>query len=89
MQIDTNALIKDITLLEDYIKKYDDNFNEMFNELFKINEYYSENDSSELNKRINNMNSNNIMVLDILNKIVCFYKDVYNMYDNIKEENDV
>ena len=46
MEIDTKNLIKDITLLEELLNKYEDNNNEVFSELYKIREYYSGGDAT-------------------------------------------
>lgn len=92
MEIDTKNLIKDITLLEELLNKYEDNNNEVFSELYKIREYYSGEDATYLNNKINTENNNYLILLDILKRISNFYKDVYNLYDNIsitKEDSNV
>lgn len=83
MEIDTKNLIKDITLLEELLNKYEDNNNEVFSELYKIREYYSGEDATYFNNKINTENNNYLILLDILKRISNFYKDVYNLYDNI------
>lgn len=83
MEIDTMNLIKDITLLEELLNKYEDNNSEVFNELYKIREYYTGEDATYFNNKINTENNNYLILLDTLKKISNFYKDVYNLYDNI------
>ena len=68
MEIDTKNLIKDITLLEELLNKYEDNNNEVFSELYKIREYYSGEDATYFNNKINTENNNYLILLDILKR---------------------
>lgn len=82
--VDTNKISSEIKNLDKYISDYNDNCADIYFELSKLNNYWKDNNTSVFNEKINQEKIKNLDIIEVLEKISNYYKDVESMYQNFK-----
>lgn len=82
--VDTNKISSEIKNLDKYISDYNDNCADIYFELSKLNNYWKDNNTSVFNEKINQEKIKNLDVIEVLEKISNYYKEVESMYQNFK-----
>lgn len=82
--VDTNKISSEIKNLDKYISDYNDNCADIYFELSKLNNYWKDNNTSVFNEKINQEKIKNLDIIEILEKISNYYKEVESMYQNFK-----
>ena len=82
--VDTNKISSEIKNLEKYISDYNDNCADIYFELSKLNNYWKDNNTSVFNEKINQEKIKNLDIIEVLEKISNYYKEVESMYQNFK-----
>lgn len=82
--VDTNKISGEIKNLDKYISDYNDNCADIYFELSKLNNYWKDNNASVFNEKINQEKIKNLDIIEVLEKISNYYKEVESMYQNFK-----
>lgn len=82
--VDTNKISSEIKNLDKYISDYNDNCADIYFELSKLNNYWKDNNTSVFNEKINQEKIKNLDIIEVLEKISNYYKEVESMYQNFK-----
>ena len=82
--VDTNKISSEIKNLDKYISDYNDNCADIYFELAKLNNYWKDNNTSVFNEKINQEKIKNLDIIEVLEKISNYYKEVESMYQNFK-----
>ena len=82
--VDTNKISSEIKNLDKYISDYNDNCVDIYFELSKLNNYWKDNNASVFNEKINQEKIKNLDIIEVLEKISNYYKEVESMYQNFK-----
>ena len=82
--VDTNKISSEIKNLDKYISDYNDNCADIYFELSKLNKYWKDNNTSVFNEKINQEKIKNLDIIEVLEKISNYYKEVESMYQNFK-----
>lgn len=82
--VDTNKISSEIKNLDKYISDYNDNCADIYFELSKLNNYWKDNNASVFNEKINQEKIKNLDIIEVLEKISNYYKEVESMYQNFK-----
>lgn len=82
--VDTNKISGEIKNLDKYISDYNDNCADIYFELSKLNNYWKDNNTSVFNEKINQEKIKNLDIIEVLEKISNYYKEVESMYQNFK-----
>ena len=78
--MDTNKISSEIKNLDKYISDYNDNCADIYFELSKLNNYWKDNNTSVFNEKINQEKIKNLDIIEVLEKISNYYKEVESMY---------
>lgn len=79
--VDNKNICLEVKKLNNYIKEYNDNVYDIFFELSKLNSYWKDKNSAVFEEKINIEKMNNQIILDNLQKISDFYKEIDNIYN--------
>ena len=82
--VDTNKISSEIKNLDKYISDYNDNCADIYFELSKLNNDWKDNNTSVFNEKINQEKIKNLDIIEVLEKISNYYKEVESMYQNFK-----
>lgn len=82
--VDTNKISSEIKNLDKYISDYNDNCADIYFELSKLNNYWKDNNTSVFNEKINQEKIKNLDIIEVLEKLSNYYKEVESMYQNFK-----
>ena len=82
--VDTNKISSEIKNLDKYISDYNDNCADIYFELSKLNNYWKDDNTSVFNEKINQEKIKNLDIMEVLEKISNYYKEVESMYQNFK-----
>lgn len=82
--VDTNKISSEIKNLDKYISDYNDNCADIYFELSKLNNYWKDDNTSVFNEKINQEKIKNLDIIEVLEKISNYYKEVESMYQNLK-----
>ena len=82
--VDTNKISSEIKNLDKYISDYNDNCADIYFELSKLNNYWKDDNTSVFNEKINQEKITNLDIIEVLEKISNYYKEVESMYQNFK-----
>ena len=82
--VDTNKISSEIKNLDKYISDCNDNCADIYFELSKLNNYWKDNNTSVFNEKINQEKIKNLDIIEVLEKISNYYKEVESMYQNFK-----
>ncbi len=82
--VDTNKISSEIKNLDKYISDYNDNCADIYFELSKLNNYWKDDNTSVFNEKINQEKIKNLDIIEVLEKISNYYKEVESMYQNFK-----
>lgn len=82
--VDTNKISSEIKNLDKYISDYNDNCANIYFELSKLNNYWKDDNTSVFNEKINQEKIKNLDIIEVLEKISNYYKEVESMYQNFK-----
>lgn len=82
--VDTNKISSEIKNLDKYISDYNDNCADIYFDLSKLNNYWKDNNTSVFNEKINQEKIKNLDIIEVLEKISNYYKEVESMYQNFK-----
>ena len=82
--VDTNKISSEIKNLDKYISDYNDNCADIYFELSKLNNYWKDNNTSVFNEKINQEKIKNLDIIEVLEKISNYYKEVESIYQNFK-----
>ena len=82
--VDTNKISSEIKNLDKYISDNNDNCADIYFELSKLNNYWKDNNTSVFNEKINQEKIKNLDIIEVLEKISNYYKEVESMYQNFK-----
>ena len=82
--VDTNKISSEIKNLDSYISDYNDNCADIYFELSKLNNYWKDNNTSVFNEKIKEEKIKNLDIIEVLEKISNYYKEVESMYQNFK-----
>ena len=82
--VDTNKISSEIKNLDKYISDYNDNCADIYFELSKLNNYWKDNNTSVFNEKINQEKIKNLDIIEVLERISNYYKEVESMYQNFK-----
>lgn len=83
MEIDVNTekLNEYLKLLNEYIKKYEENFEDLFYEIEKVNSYWVGTDKDNFINLMNNEELNYELLITKLKKIEAFFSYSVNKYE--------
>ena len=88
LKVDTKKINENIVELDKEIKNYSDNSYNIFFELSKLDSYWKGDNKNSFDDKIVKEKANNLVILDELEKMSNFYKNVQNLYDKYKNNGE-
>ena len=85
LMVDTKKLENEVKNLDKYISNYSDNSANIYFELSKLNSYWKDSNSDIFEEKINHEKVNNLDIVEMLEKVSSFYKEVENTYYNVRK----
>ena len=82
--VDTKNISIENKNLNRYIKEYKDNCYDVFYELSKLSSYWKDRNTEIFEENIRRQKEDNLLILDLLERINYFYSYVEEIYDNNK-----
>ena len=81
--VDTKNVSSENNHLVDYIKEYRENSQEIFFEISKLYNYWKDDSTSLFQEKIREEEISCLLIVETLEKISDFYKNVENIYENM------